>query len=118
MDKIRSQEGQQEAAAEQTEGTTTAVAPIKKPAPPKRTPKMLPPFKVLLHNDDKNTFEHVIQSILRLTPVEFDDAVRKTLEAHETGVSLLLVTHRERAELYLEQFISLSITVTIEADQA
>lgn len=113
-----SQTGQQEATPEQTEGTTTAVAPIKKPAPPKRTPKMLPPFKVLLHNDDKNTFEHVIQSILRLTPVEFDDAVRKTLEAHETGVSLLLVTHRERAELYLEQFISLSITVTIEADQA
>ena len=113
-----SQEGQQEAAVEQPRSTTTAVAPIKKPAPPKRTPKMLPPFKVLLHNDDKNTFEHVIQSILRLTPVEFDDAVRKTLEAHETGVSLLLVTHRERAELYLEQFISLSITVTIEADQA
>lgn len=118
MNKTMSQTGQQEAAVEQPDGTTTAVAPIKKPAPPKRTPEKLPPFKVLLHNDDKNTFEHVIQSILRLTPVKFDDAVRKTIEAHETGVSLLLVTHRERAELYLEQFISLSITVTIESDEA
>ncbi len=97
-------------------GTATLAPPAKAPA--RQKPKQLPLFKVILHNDDKNTFEHVIQSILRLTPVEFDDAVRKTLEAHETGVSLLLVTHRERAELYLEQFISLSITVTIEADQA
>jgi len=35
-------------------------------------------------------------------------------EAHKTGVALLLVTHKERAELYAEQFATFKITVTIE----
>ena len=35
-------------------------------------------------------------------------------EAHETGIALLLVTHKERAELYQEQFQSKGLTVTIE----
>ena len=98
---------------EQT-GTATVTAPAKKPAPPKREPKKLPPFKVLLHNDDVNTFDHVIKAILQLTTLESEEAVLKTLEAHETGVALLLVTHQERAELYVEQFASLSVTVTME----
>jgi ATP-dependent Clp protease adapter protein ClpS len=37
-----------------------------------------------------------------------------TIEAHETGVALLLVTHKERAELYCEQFRSKSLKVTME----
>ena len=42
------------------------------------------------------------------------DAVLRTHECHETGVALLLVTHKERAELYREQFQSKNLTVTIE----
>lgn len=96
------------------DGSTTAVAPVKKPAPPKRKPQQLPPYKVLLHNDDKNAFDHVIRSIVRVTTLSQDDAILRTVEAHETGVALLLVTHQERAELYVDQFASLSLTVTIE----
>lgn len=95
-------------------GEATTTVAVRKPAPAKRRPKKLPPYNVLLHNDDVNTFEHVIRSILRLTTIGPEEAVLKTLEAHETGVALLLVTHRERAELYVEQFASLSLTVTIE----
>ena len=97
---------------------STAVAPARKPARPAQKPRQLPPYKVLLHNDDVNTVEHVIKSILKLTSLKTEDAIIKTVEAHETGVALLLVTHRERAELYYEQFMSLSITVTIEPDAA
>lgn len=79
--------------------------------------EQLPPYRVILHNDDVNTFEHVIISIVKLTPLELEEAVERTLEAHETGCSLLLVTHRERAELYVEQFKSVSLTVTCEADE-
>ena len=92
--------------------TATVKRPV--PAPPKRTPKLLPPYRVLLHNDDVNTFEHVVQSVVQLTTVSPEDALLKALEAHDTGVALLLVTHRERAELYAEQFASLSLSVTIE----
>src|SRR3990172_6355606 len=85
-------------------GSAIATVPTKKPARPDRKPKQLPPFKVLLHNDDVNTMEHVVSSILKVTTLEPQEAVLRTLEAHETGVALLLVTHLERAELYREQF--------------
>ena len=93
-------------------GVATEVA--KKPAPPQRKPRQLPPFKVLLHNDDVNTFEHVVAAILKVMPLQTEDAILRTLEAHETGVSLLTVTHLERAELYQEQFATFNLTVTIE----
>lgn len=93
-----------------------AVATMPVPTRRKPKPKQLPPYKVLLHNDSVNDIGHVIMSILRLTTLTREDAITRTLEAHDTGVALLLVTHRERAELYAEQFASLSLTVTIEAD--
>jgi len=76
----------------------------------------LPPYQVILHNDDVNSFEHVIRTILLLTPLKEPEAVARTIEAHETGSSILLVTHRERAELYVEQFASRNLTVTCEPD--
>ena len=77
----------------------------------------LPPFKVVLHNDDVNTFEHVILAILKLTPLKEQEAIERTIEAHETGQALLLITNQERAELYVEQFASLSLTATCEPDE-
>jgi ATP-dependent Clp protease adaptor protein ClpS len=100
------------------DGNAIATVPAKKPAVTKRRPKQLPPFKVLLHNDEVNTFESVIAAILKLTTLQPQEAVLRTLEAHETGVALLLVTHKERAELYHEQFTTFKITVTIEPDGA
>jgi ATP-dependent Clp protease adaptor protein ClpS len=76
----------------------------------------LPPYRVILHNDDVNTFEHVIRTILELTPLKEPEAVARTLEAHERGATLLLVTHKERAELYVEQFASKKLTVTCEPE--
>lgn len=102
--------------AEGTKGGGAAVAskPAKKRAPKKSPPKQLPPWKVLLHNDDVNAFEYVINAITMLTPLDQEQAVKRTQEADKTGVALLLVTHKERAELYQEQFQSKGLTVTIE----
>lgn len=77
----------------------------------------LPPFKVLLHNDDVNTFDDVIFAILKLTPLRKPEAIARTIEAHESGQALLLVTSKERAELYVEQFATFSLTVTCEPDE-
>ena len=79
--------------------------------------RRLPPYKVVLHNDDVNSFDHVILSILRLTPLKEQDAIERTIEAHEAGVAVLLVTTRERAELYVEQFTSCGLIVTCESDE-
>jgi len=97
-----------------SEGMAVGIAPAKKRRKTKRVPQQLPPYKDLLHNDDTNTFEHVIETIVMLTPSSQQEALLKAIEAHEQGVSLLLTTHRERAELYQEQFQTRLITVTIE----
>ena len=82
--------------------------------PGKAPPKLLPPFKVLLHNDDVNDMLYVVRTVRKIAGLNEEDAVQRVHEAHETGVSLLLTTHKERAELYREQFASASLTVTIE----
>ena len=82
--------------------------------PEKVTPRLLPQYKVILHNDDKNEIGHVIDTIVMLCCMNKEDAVERTVEAHKTGCALLLITHKERAELFVEQFQSRSLTVTIE----
>src|SRR3954449_9317903 len=95
-------------------GGATATKTKQKPSPAKKPPQQLPPWKVLLHNDDKNDVDFVVETIVALTPLNEQSANLRTLEAHQTGVALLLTTHKERAELYKEQFQSKGLTVTIE----
>ncbi len=83
-----------------------------KPSPPKVD--KLPPYNVLLHNDDHNDMFHVVNAILALTPLKEFEAIRRMYEAHRRGLTLLLTTHKERAELYQDQFKSKGLTVTIE----
>lgn len=74
----------------------------------------LPPYKLLLHNVDVHDMAYVVQTILALTTLSRQEATERMLEAHKNGVALLLVTHKERAELYADQFASKGLTVTIE----
>ena len=89
-----------------------ATATKEKPAPPKVD--ALPPFRVLLHNDDVNDMIYVVKTILELTSLTRERAVTAMLEAHRAGLTLLLTTHKERAELYRDQFRSKKLTVSIE----
>jgi len=90
---------------------TTIIEPVTE-----RRTRKLPPYKVILHNDDVNSFEHVILTILKLTPLKEPDAIARTIEAHESGQAVLLITNRERAELYCDQFAACKLTVTCEPD--
>jgi ATP-dependent Clp protease adaptor protein ClpS len=103
----------------QSDGGTATAKPKRahKKSPSKKPPQLLPPWKVLLHNDDKNVMEFVVTTIIELTPLKEQEAVQRTVEAHKTGLALLLVTHKERAELYQEQFTSKGLIVTIEPDE-
>lgn len=74
----------------------------------------LPPWKLILHNDDFNTAEHIVQKLQEITKLEEEIAARRAVEAHENGVALLLTTHKEKAELLIEMFESCKITVTME----
>ena len=102
---------------EQLEGPGAAATKPKrarKTATQVKPPQMLPPWRVLLHNDDKNELGFVIEAITQLTPLNKQDAQQRTEEAHKLGVALLLTTHKERAELYKDQFESKGLTITIE----
>jgi ATP-dependent Clp protease adaptor protein ClpS len=99
--------------------SNTSTATVKPKRAPRRNtkpkpPKQMPPWKVLLHNDDVNDMFFVVQTIVELTPLDQDEATLRMREANDEKVALLLVTHKERAELYKEQFQSKGLVVTIE----
>jgi ATP-dependent Clp protease adaptor protein ClpS len=76
--------------------------------------RQLPPFNVLLHNDDVNEMGYVVRTIMELTALTRAEAAERMLEAHHRGKTVLLTTHKERAELYCEQFASKGLTATAE----
>ncbi len=116
-DETKKPEENEPSGGSNTGGTATKPKRSRKKAPAKRPPQPLKPWKVLLHNDDKNDMLFVVTTIVALTPLNADDAYGRMIEAHKSGVALLLVTHKERAELYQEQFQSKGLTVTIEPSE-
>jgi ATP-dependent Clp protease adaptor protein ClpS len=90
----------------------SATAVQEKPASPVRD--VLPPFRVLLHNDAMNDMVYVVETLVDLTPLNVRKATDVMFEAHRKGVALVLVTHKERAELYVEQFRSKRLKASME----
>lgn len=79
--------------------------------------KQLPQYKVLLHNDIVNSALDVVKHVQEIVKLDEPAAMKKVMEAHESDISLLIITHKERAELYCEQFAACrpkKITVTTE----
>ncbi len=105
--------------------TPTEVPPAQTETTPAQRPQTnapvdhLPKWNVILHNDDINEALAVMKSIVRITFLSKEIAAEKTKEAHKNGTSILLSTHREKAELYEVQFASCrpAIIVTIEPDE-
>ena len=78
-------------------------------------PLTLPPYAVMLHNDDVNSMDHVVHALLASVPeLEPEDAVRIMLDAHNGGVARVITCPLERAELYRDRLESHSLTATIE----
>lgn len=69
--------------------------------------KFYPMYHVILLNDDYHTFQFVYFVLLTVFRKSDDDARRLTLEVHEKGQSIIETCSKERAELYLEQVLSI-----------
>lgn len=91
-------------------GTQPAARPGS--APPRV--EQLPPFRVLLHNDDHNDMVFVARTLMHLTPLNEARSVEVMLTAHQRGVALVCMTHKERAELMRDQLRSSGLVSTIE----
>lgn len=77
-----------------------------------------PRYKVLLHNDDFNSMEYVVQSLLKtVANLTVPQAVSIMMEAHTNGVGLVITCAQEHAEFYSESLKSLGLTSTIEPDE-
>lgn len=76
----------------------------------------LPRYKVLLHNDDVNTMEHVVRALMRVFKFERAACERIMLEAHNNGAALCTVEPLEQAELHRDQLTALSLAATIEQE--
>ncbi len=76
----------------------------------------IPLFRVLLHNDDVNTMEHVVRTLIRVFKFDKVLSERIMMEAHQKGLALCTVEPYEQAELHRDQLLSFSLTATIEQE--
>lgn len=78
--------------------------------------RKMPLYRVLVHNDDVNSMDHVVGTLMRIFAFELPEAVKIMQEAHETGVALCKVEAMETAELHRDQLQAASLTATIEPE--
>ena len=76
-----------------------------------------PKYKVLLHNDPVNSMEYVTTTLREVVPqLSEQDAIAIMLEAHNSGVGLVIVCDLEPAEFYSESLKSKGLTSSIEKE--
>jgi ATP-dependent Clp protease adaptor protein ClpS len=79
--------------------------------------RLLPPYKVILFNDDYNEMDYVIAVLLHLiTNLTRPEAERIMLTAHLTGSAVVVVCPKESAEYYQERLLGYGLTATIEPE--
>lgn len=77
--------------------------------------RILPPWRVVLHNDDVNSMDHVVRSLLRCIPgLSLERAAEIMLTAHNHGRADVVTCPKEQAELYRDRLESCGLTATIE----
>jgi ATP-dependent Clp protease adaptor protein ClpS len=82
------------------------------------TRKLAPRYRVLLHNDDFNSMEYVVQVLMQAVPgITQPQAVSIMMEAHTNGTALVITCAQEHAEFYCETLKNHGLTSTIEPDE-
>ena len=77
--------------------------------------EILPPYAVILHNDDHNEMFYVVGALLKSVPkLSRRRATQIMLQAHFTGKALVITCPLELAELYRDRLQGFGLTATIE----
>ena len=96
-------------ADKEEQGTQTAEPPKAKPkksAEPRRKTKQLPPFNVVLLDDDDHTYEYVIEMLGKVFGYAKERAFKLAEEVDGSGRVIVLTTHKELAELKRDQILA------------
>lgn len=76
---------------------------------------LLPPYVVILHNDEVNEMTYVVRSLQRCVPtLTSEQATAIMLEAHHHGRAVVVTCPLELAELYRDRLEGCGLTATIE----
>jgi ATP-dependent Clp protease adaptor protein ClpS len=86
-----------------TGGAATAIKEVPKSKPANGKPKNLPPYHVVLLNDDDHTVEYVIEMMKVLFGHPQEMGFKIAQEVDSRGRAIVLTTHREKAELKRDQ---------------
>ena len=79
--------------------------------------KLLPPYKVILFNDDYNDMLYVVAVLLHtINNLSQQEAEYIMLTAHLTGSAVVVVCPKETAECYQERLLGYGLTATIEPE--
>ena len=79
--------------------------------------KHAPRYRVLLHNDDFNSMEYVVEVLLStVASLTQPEAVNIMMEAHNSGIALVITCAQEHAEFYCETLKNYGLTSTIEPE--
>ena len=90
-------------------GTAPTIAPERSS---QVTQKPYPNYKVIVLNDDFNTFEHVAQCLMKYIPAMTSDrAWELTNKVHYEGQAIVWVGPQEPAELYHQQLRRAGLTM-------
>jgi ATP-dependent Clp protease adaptor protein ClpS len=76
----------------------------------------IPLYRVLLHNDDINTMDHVTSALMQVFKFNRPTCEKIMMDAHFNGVALCAVEPLEPAELHRNQMLALSLISTIEKE--
>ncbi len=80
-----------------------------------RLTQLLPPYAVILHNDDHNSMDYVVVVLVKSVPsLSPEGAIEIMLEAHNHGQATVIVCPLELAEMYRDRLQSFGLTATIE----
>jgi ATP-dependent Clp protease adaptor protein ClpS len=80
--------------------------------------KPAPRYRVLLHNDEFNSMEYVVQTLMQtVAGMTQPQAVNIMMEAHTNGMALVITCALEPAEFYSETLKSHGLSSSIEPDE-
>ena len=80
---------------------------------PALAPGLLRPWNVFLHHSDLAENRHLVRTLMQLVHLNFPTATDIMITAHARGTALVVTTHKERAELFRQQFAARGYLATI-----
>jgi ATP-dependent Clp protease adaptor protein ClpS len=90
------------------QGNAAVAAPEKKPDQkprPKTNPRKLPPYNVVLLDDDDHTYQYVIEMLGALFGHPLEKSFKMAREVDNSGRVIVLTTTKEHAELKRDQIL-------------